>query len=246
MDPFEYRADLTGSFHIRGPRRVDLLSPVADKRIAPHKQISTPTERFVPKMPSGRADRQGQICTPRRTSTVPASYTSRSDGIVEEDVVVGDLRGKVIQGEGHRRRPCGTGLRDRVRQPQMPQEPLNHRKVFNQREQREAPPTPGTGEHIQSEAAAHQVRPETVAPGGGAIRRAELLIRGILWARRARAGANGCPELDDEGPRRGARREDAVLCGALDYAERHGGCGPTGPAANRVRSGAFDDFHVWI
>ena len=106
----------------------------------------------------------------------------------------------------------------------MPQESGNHERVFDQRNQRQASTTPRTGEDIQPEAAAHQIRPVLVAPIGS-VRRTEVLLLGVVGSR-VLVGTDGCAELDYEGPPRGARRQNAVLCGALDYAERHGGWGP--------------------
>ena len=80
--------------------------------------------------------------------------------VVEE---VGDLSGKAINGEGHRRRPCGKSLGDLGRPTQVARETQNHRRAFDQRDQLEAPPTPRTGEHIHAEAAEHQPRCVSVA-----------------------------------------------------------------------------------
>ena len=103
-----------------------------------------------------------------RTSSVLTSEMSRSGGFVEEVLVVGAgaASHRRVTREVQRRGSCGTGLRDGVRQPQMPQDALNHRRVFDERNQRETPPTPGTGEHVQSEAAAHQVGQRRLPLGG--------------------------------------------------------------------------------
>ena len=52
-----------------------------------------------------------------------------------------------------RRRSSGTGLGQFGRQPEVTQDALNHRRVFDQRDECESPATPGTGEHIQAQGA---------------------------------------------------------------------------------------------
>ena len=179
--------------------------PTAHRRIDhphshPGKRISIRSRRFVPRAPERWADVKAgfvhrgahRACRPR---------TQRGSGwAVEEVVVVGDLRGQVSAAWEERRRSCGTGLWDRMRQPQMPQEPRNHHRVFDQRNQRQASTTPRTGEDIQPEAAVHQIRPVLVAPIGS-VRRTEVLILGVVGSR-VLVGTDRCAELDYEGPPR--------------------------------------------
>ena len=115
----------------------------------PGKQISIRSRRFVPRVPERWADvRAGFLHRGARRACPPR--TQRCSGwVVEEDVVVGDLRGQVSASWEERRRSCGTGLWDRMRQPQMPpQESRNYHRVCDQRNQRQASSTPRTGEHI--------------------------------------------------------------------------------------------------
>jgi len=76
------------------------------------------------------------------------------------------------------------------------QDPPNDRGVVDQRDQLEASPTARTGEDIQAQAAAHQLRPEIVA-SVATVRRLGVRSGGLAGLG-AGGGPNGGAELDDE------------------------------------------------
>ena len=120
-----------------------------------------------------------------------------------------------------RGRPSGTGLGDRRLQPQMAQDPTDHRRILHDRDQREAPPPPGrTGEHVDTEAAPHQLRPMMIVRRRGTHGTAGGLFRGVSRNPGGfrigmdgdfRAGMNRRIVPDHEGTPRGARRQHPVI-----------------------------------
>ncbi len=68
------------------------------------------------------------------------------------------------EGVGHRSRAraCRSGPANLVGKPQVSQDAGDHGGVVDHRNQPESPATAGTRENIQTQAAAHEVRPEIV------------------------------------------------------------------------------------
>ena len=140
-----------------------------------------------------------------------------------------------------RGRPSGTGLGDRRLQPQMAQDPTDHRRILHDRDQREAPPAGRTGEHVDTEAAPHQLRPMMIVRRRGTHGTAGGLFRGVSRNPRGfrigmdgdfRAGMNRRIVPDHEGTPRGARRQHPVI------QDQVGGASvpPAAPADRAVRT----------
>ena len=77
----------------------------------------------------------------------------------------------------------GPGLRDLGRESEMGEDPADHTRILNGREQAHAPPTARTREDIKLEGAPHEVRPRPIARLAGSL----LLQLHVA----ARARANG-------------------------------------------------------
>jgi hypothetical protein len=114
-----------------------------------------------------------------------------SGEFVGAELVASDLNRRRINDKVQRR--C-SGLGHVRRQSQMPEDGRNHRGVFDEGGQGEASVTPGTGEHIQAQAPAHQLRPEIVACMA-TVRRVAGVIGGRVRVRCGVGVVRG-PEVD--------------------------------------------------
>ena len=101
----------------------------------------------------------------------------------------------------------------------MAQDPPDHSRILHDRDQREAPPAPRTGEHVDTEAAPHQLRPVMIVRRWGTHGTGGLFLNvskspggfRIAMDGDFRAGMNRGIEPDHEGTPCGARRQHSVI-----------------------------------
>ena len=96
-----------------------------------------------------------------RTSSVLTVRRGESGGVVDVELV-GCVSGRRAIEERYRRRACRPSLGDLGRQPQVLQHAPNDGGIVDECDQGEPAATAGTGEDIQTQTAAHQLRPEVV------------------------------------------------------------------------------------
>jgi len=97
--------------------------------------MAAPAEHFVSSMPALRAEVKVKMLVWSRTSSVLTVQRGKSGGVVEVELVGRVSRVRRTIEKRHRRRAGWPGLRDLDRQPEVSQEALNHRRVFDQRDQ---------------------------------------------------------------------------------------------------------------
>ncbi len=154
----------------------------------------------------------------RRTSSVLTAQRGESGGVVDVELVG---RGSAKRAIEERRRACRPRLGGLGRESQVLQHVPNDGGLVNERDKGEPPPTAGTGEHIQAQAPAHQLRPEVVATVA-AVRPVRVFPDVIVGRSGGRAVRT--PESDDEGPPRRPRGQDAVVEQQVDvWARRQRG-----------------------
>ena len=149
--------------------------------------------------------------------------------------------------QAQRGRPSRAGLGDRRRQTQMVQDPRDHRRIVDERDQLEAPPAPGAGEHVDAEAAPHQLGPVVIVRRWAIPGRRGLVLGYRRWDRRGASGPGWAVisgpvstrgvEPDYEGPPCGARPEHAVIQDQIDP----GGAASARPAAPADRAARIPD-----
>ena len=132
----------------------------------------------------------------------------RSRGWVEyRDVLVLAQRAGLEQG----RRPPRTRRRELGGQVQLAQNALDHRRLFDQRDQPEAPATAGTGQDVNTKRPAHQVRPAPCL----VAERSPPPLQGRIGRRFGGAGLAGGDVLSGRGRVGGPElAEISALCGS--------------------------------
>jgi hypothetical protein len=100
----------------------------------------------------------------------------------------GEHRGIVIptglvgSSRAERRRAGGTRRRDLRRDAEMSEDPLDHGRLFDERDQAQTAAAPGTREHVKPERACHQGRP-TLAAGSTPSRLGGISLTSLLGGR---------------------------------------------------------------
>ena len=156
---------LTGSANEQVWWTIGSISDVATRRVSCRLLLQAPTQantgqidRFAPIVALAEAERQcllGAGRAERRTSRVSAPGRA---------VRIARLNGRRSPRAGSGGARGGHASGDLGRQPQMSQEALDHRGIFDQGDQPQTPPTPWAVEHLKAEAPAHQVCPARAGP----------------------------------------------------------------------------------
>jgi len=150
-----------------------------------------------------------------------------SGGVVDVELV-----GRVMarRSSEERRRACRPRLGDLGRQVQVLQHAANDGGVVDERDEPESPPAAGTGQHIQAQAPAHQLRPGVIV-AVTTVHPVWMFLSALVGITGGRVGR--FPVLDDARPPRRAGREDAVV-------QQQVNAGP-----RRQRRESLQQFH-WI
>ena len=106
---------------------------------------------------------------------------------------------------GERWRARGMRRRDLCRYPEMSEDPLDHGRLFDERDQAQAAAAPRTGQHIKPERPAHQLGPLIRASPGGLCAARVPVFRGCLLANLDSV----CGPRNDHRAPQGTRREHA-------------------------------------
>ena len=138
-----------------------------------------------------------------------ADASARRRGVCGTDETATGLEKSV------RRWPRGARVGDLRRQPQMAHEARDHRGIFSHGDQPEAAGTPGTREHVNPEAPAHQLRPETIGPLAPVLRTRHRDVRG-----RGRTNVRRRPKPKHKRPPGGSWRQHPVIEDQVDTGAR--------------------------